>query len=149
MADIYKAMRGSVAKSSDTSASFATMSPPLSGAGEILLLTQVQVQRNQATQYVKTLDDKIFGYAWGEAQGSITIQGTIFLGGCSGPSSKGISAVDGYYDKNNVYKNPKPVGISLGDKTFLGFLEQETILASASNENTGTFTFTLSILKPG
>lgn len=149
MADIYKAPRGTVVKSSDTSVSLARVSPPISGNGEILIITGITVQRNQVTQYIKTVDDKIFGYAWGEGPGIINIRGIIFLGGCENAGGSGVDAVNSYYDDNNVYDKVSPVTLSVGGTAFLGYLEKLDLTASMNEFNYAEFILTLSIIKSG
>lgn len=136
-------------KSSDNSMGFAKVKPSIGGEGETLIITGITVHRKQVTQYVKTLDDKVFGYAWGEAPGTVTITGIIFFGNCGSPNSGGISAVNSYYDSNNVYKKTSPISVSLGSTAFQGYLEELQISAEMNEYNYGTFTLSLTTMKSG
>lgn len=146
MADLYKGIRGTVVKSTDATG-FASLDGLTSG--QFLIITSFSVTRNQVTQYVKTLDDKVFGYAWGEGVGQIQVGGIIFIADCETPNSSGFSQVDGFYSSKNVYKSSGPITLSIGDKTFLGYLENMTISAEMNEFNFGQFSLTFSIIKSG
>lgn len=149
MADMYTSIRGTVIKSSDPAMGFAKLRPAIGGEGDFLIITSVSVQRKQITQYVKTLDDKVFGYAWGEGPGSISVQGMVFLGNCGSVNPAGIAAVNAYYDANNVYKKTSPISLSLGSAAFQGYLEELALGADMNEFNYGQFTLTMTIMKSG
>jgi hypothetical protein len=148
MADIFNVIRGHVIKSRDTGLSIVTMKPEISGRGEVLVVTGIMVQRNQVTQYIKTLDDHVFGYAWGEGVGSIEINGYCFLAKCASPSGKSFGNVNSYYNSNNVYKKRGAVSISAGNATYIGYLEKMTLTGEMSTFNYGQFNMQFSIIKP-
>ena len=149
MADIFTAVRGTVVKSSDSAMGLAGLSI---GDSSLLIITSVAIQRNQVTQYVKTLDSSTFGYAWGEGPGRIIIGGIIFLvpsGSCSSVTGDGISAVNSFYSENNVYVKSGPVALSLGNSTFLGYLEVMNIAAEMNEYNFANFSLELAIINGG
>jgi hypothetical protein len=147
-ANIYKAIRGHVYKLKETSPSIITMKPEITGRGEVLVVTGIVVQRNQVTQYIKTLDDHVFGYSWGEGVGTIEISGHCFLAKCDSPSGESYGNVNSYYDANNVYKKRGAVSISAGDATYIGYLERLTLAGDMSTFNFGQFSMQFSIIKP-
>ena len=149
MADLYTSIRGTVIKSSGSGAVLGRISPSLYGVGEILLITSIAVHRKQITQYVKTLDDKVFGYAWGEGPGSITVQGLIFMGDCGNSNGEGFGNVNSYYNINNVYRKTSPVSVSLGGAAFQGYLEEVHLNASMTEFNYGEFSLVMTIIKSG
>ena len=148
MADIYNVIRGHVIKSKDTGSSIVTMKPEISGRGEVLVVTGIVVQRNQVTQYIKTLDDHVFGYAWGEGVGMIEISGYCFLAKCASPDGESFGNVNSYYSDNNVYKKRGSVSISAGQATYIGYLESMTLTGDMSTFNYGQFNMKFSIIKP-
>jgi len=115
-------------KSSDGAMGILTLSLAPS---DFLIFTGVAIQRNQVTQYVKTLDSSIYGYAWGEGPGRIIISGIIFL------------------NPNNVYAQSGPISVSLGSTTFLGYLEGMNISAEMNEFNFANFTLEMSIINGG
>lgn len=136
-------------KSSNNSMGLAKLRPAISGEGDILIITGVSVHRKQVTQYIKTLDDKVFGYAWGEAPGSITVSGIIFFGNCQSSTGGGIATINSYYDTNNVYKKSAPISVSLGSAAFQGYLEEVQLSAQMNEYNYGEFTLSMTIIKSG
>jgi len=148
MAGIYKWQRGHVFKSDDKDTSIITMSPEISGRGEVLVVSGISVQRNQVTQYIKTLDDHVFGYAWGEGVGSVRITGHCFLAKCDSPSAESFSNINSYYSSNNVYSKRGPVSISAGSATYSGYLESMELNGEMSTFNYGQFSLTFSTIKP-
>ena len=119
-------------------------------SSDYLILTGVQIQRNQVTQYVKTLDSSIFGYAWGEGPGRIVISGIIFLNtNCKESTADGIAAVNNYYSSNNVSKKSGPIAVSFGAVTLLGYLEVMNISAEMNEFNFANFTLEMSIINGG
>jgi hypothetical protein len=147
MGDIFVASRGHVIKSADKRIVIARLSPEISGEGEILVISNIAIRRNQVTQYVKTLDDKTFGYAWGEGPGAILVSGHIFLMQCASPTGEGVAAVDGYYDENNVYTKGGPCSLSIGGASWLGYLEKETLDLQMTQFNFGQFSLEFTIIK--
>lgn len=148
MADIYNVIRGHVIKSNDTDLSIITMKPEISGRGEVLVVTGILVQRNQVTQYIKTLDDHVFGYAWGEGVGTVEISGYCFLAKCASPNGTSFGNVNSYYNDNNVYKKRGSVSISAGNATYIGYLEKMTLTGEMNTFNYGQFSMVFSIIKP-
>lgn len=147
MSELLTAKRGHIFKSDDKRIVIATLSPEISGAGEILVVSNVGIRRNQVTQYVKTLDDKTFGYAWGEGVGTILVSGYIFLMECASPTGEGVANVDSYYDENNVYTKGGPCSLSIGGKSWLGYLEREALDLQMTQFNFGQFSLEFSIIK--
>lgn len=148
MPDIFNVIRGHVIKSKDTGLSIITVKPEIMGRGEVLVVTGVLVQRNQVTQYIKTLDDHVFGYAWGEGVGSVEINGYCFLAKCAAPDGRSYGIINSYYDTNNVYKKRGSVNISVGNATYIGYLEKMTLTGDMSTFNYGQFNMQFSIIKP-
>jgi hypothetical protein len=148
MADIYNVIRGHVIKSNDTDLSIITMKPEISGRGEVLVVTGILVQRNQVTQYIKTLDDHVFGYAWGEGVGTVQISGYCFLAKCTSPNGTSFGNVNSYYNDNNVYKKRGSVSISAGNATYIAYLEKMTLTGEMNTFNYGQFSMEFSIIKP-
>jgi len=147
MADIFKATRGTVMKSSDGAMGILTLSLAPS---DFLIFTGVAIQRNQVTQYVKTLDSSIYGYAWGEGPGRIIISGIIFLNpNCAATSGDGVGVVNEFYTSSNVYAQSGPISVSLGSTTFLGYLEGMNISAEMNEFNFANFTLEMSIINGG
>jgi hypothetical protein len=147
MGDILVAQRGHIIKSKDKRIVIASLNPSISGEGEILVVSNVSIARNQVTQYVKTLDDKTFGYAWGEGVGAIRVSGYIFLMECASPKGDGVANVDQYYDKNNVYTKGGPCTLSIGGASWIGYLERETLDLQMTQFNFGQFSLDFSIIK--
>lgn len=145
MASLYKAPRGHILPFGNGKA-IARLSPGLGGEQSILIVSGIGVVRNQVTQYVKTLDDKLFGYAWGEGPGQIAVNGIIFHApGCQ-PSGSGYGAVNGYYSANNVYKKGGPCALSIGGAGLKGYLEKMTLSASMTEFNYGEFSLVMTII---
>jgi hypothetical protein len=147
MGDILVAQRGHIIKSEDKRIVIANLNPSISGEGEILVVSNVSIRRNQVTQYVKTLDDKTFGYAWGEGVGAILVSGYIFLMECASATGEGVANIDKYYDKNNVYKKGGPCTLSIGGVSWLGYLEKESLDLQMTQFNFGQFSLEFSIIK--
>lgn len=146
MAGLYKAPRGHILQFGQGQA-IARISPGLGGEQSILIIAGIGVVRNQITQYVKTLDDKLFGYAWGEGVGKIAVSGIIFHApGCQ-PGGPGYGAVNGYYESNNVYKKGGPCALSIGGAAIEGYLEKMTLSASMNEYNFGEFSLEMTVIK--
>lgn len=146
MANIFRAKRGTLVRdSADTTPSIVRIEGLESG--NLLMLTSVQIMRNQVTQYIKTLDNSIFGYAWGEGPGQIIVSGLIFFSpNCGNITGAGASIVNGFYNANNVYRKTSPVSVSIGSASFRGYLEGLQVAAEQNEFNYGTFSFKFSIL---
>lgn len=146
MADIFQAKRGTLVRdAADTTPSIVTVEGL--NTDSLLMLTSVQVVRNQTTQYIKTLDSSIFGYAWGEGPGQIIVSGFVFFSpNCGTITGAGALAVNGFYENNNVYRKEGPVGVSIGSASYRGYLEGLTISAEQNEYNYGNFSFKFTIL---
>jgi hypothetical protein len=145
MADLYSAPRGHIVMHGKGK-SIARLSPGLNGEQSLLIISGIGVVRNQVTQYIKTLDDKLFGYAWGEGPGKIQVNGIIFHAPNCQPSGDGYGAVNGYYDSNNVYKKGGPCALSIGGAGLSGYLERMTLSASMTEFNWGEFSLEMTII---
>jgi hypothetical protein len=145
MASIYKAPRGHIVPFGQGSC-IARLSPGIGGEQSLLIITGIGIVRNQVTQYVKTLDDKLFGYAWGEGPGKISVSGIIFHAPNCNPSGDGYGIVNGYYDSNNVYKKGGPCALSIGGAGLNGYLERMTLSATMTEFNFGEFNLEMTII---
>ena len=112
------------------------------------MLSDVQANRAQVVQYLKTLDKHNYGYAWGEGPGQIRVSGLIFFVDKCSLSGKGPAAVNKYYDANNVYNGTEQI-LSIGDASFRGYLEKLQITAEQNEYNYGTFSLEFTILPKG
>lgn len=147
MADIFQAKRGTVIRSQQSAKGLVNLSG-LTTSGTLLMLTDVQANRAQVVQYIKTLDTSNFGYAWGEGPGQIRVSGLIFfMSGCQ-LSGSGPAIVNGYYSSNNVY-NGKEQTLQIGSASFIGYLEKMQISAEQNEYNYGTFSLEFTILPKG
>jgi hypothetical protein len=146
MSDIFQAKRGTVVRSS-TSQGAGLVSLGGLDSSTLLMLTDVQANRNQITQYIKTLDTANYGYAWGEGPGSIRVSGLIFfMDGCE-PSGQGAEIINSYYDQNNVYTaDGNEQVLTIGGASFRGYLEKLQIGAEQNEYNFGTFSLEFTIL---
>jgi hypothetical protein len=145
MASLYQAPRGHILQYGNGSA-IARISPGLGGEQSILIISGIGIVRNQVTQYVKTLDDKMFGYAWGEGVGKVAVSGIIFNAPNCSPNAPGYGAVNGYYDSNNVYDKGGPCTLSIGGAAISGYLEKMTLSASMTEFNFGEFSLEMTVI---
>jgi len=144
MADIFQAKRGTVIRADQSAKAIVSLSG-LNTSGTLLMLTEVQANRAQVVQYLKTLDAQNYGYAWGEGPGQIRVSGLIFfVDGCE-VSGDGPQILNSYYDENNVY-NGEAQQLSIGSASFIGYLERLQIGAESNEYNYGSFSLEFTIL---
>jgi hypothetical protein len=144
MANLFVAKRGALMRDDpDKTPSLMTIDG-IDMASALMLVTLIQIERNQVTQYIKTLDSMNFGYAWGEGPGVISVAGLIFFSGICDASPK-MKIVD-FYEANNVYTKGAPIEVSISDYTTEGYLESLQISAEQNEYNYGTFTLRFTIL---
>lgn len=148
MANIYRSTPGALVKSSVRQPSFLTVSGL--DFGDKMIATNFKLDRGQDMQHQKTLSQEIYSYAFGEAMGRIQVGGMIFFGGCNGPSSAGVSRINGYYSGNNAFAKKSSVTCTIGGQSaFKCYLENLSILVEASAYNTGSFSLGFSVIPAG
>lgn len=88
------------------------------------VITELSVERQGNVQFVHTLKDLVYVYAFGERIGRLRIAGLSFAQSC-GAAGSGIEAVLNYYEQTRVGNNPAPVTVAVGVSAagrFRGFL---------------------------
>ena len=97
----------------------AAAAPNLTFPAAIAMQAQVAMQEN--AQFLHTLDDAIFVYAFGDRISSLTISGAAFAEECVS-GKDGMSQIITYYRKNRLSARDTPLIIVYGGITFRGFL---------------------------
>jgi len=72
-------------------------------------------------QFMHTLKDAIYVYAFGERMGQIKISGLLLFRSCGGGGG-GLPSIVNYYKSNSVSLNGRPLRISLSTQVLKGFL---------------------------
>ena len=148
MAQFFSVKRGTLILQ-DPEANASIMSVEgLAVFSQIAMITNIRAERNQITQYIKTLDKLNFGYAWGEGPGTLIVSGIMFFTKNCAPSGDGPGAINKYYDDKNVYDYTKPIKIAIGAAIFNGYLESLVMEAESTLYNYGTFTLQFRTLPP-
>ena len=91
-------------------------------------------------QFMHTLKNAIYIYAFGERLGSVKVQGLLVFRSCDGGSA-GLPKLLEYYKANTVSLNGEPVSISLSTEVLKGFLTG--ISLGGFDPRMGTAQFTL------
>lgn len=119
MADLYKAVAGTLIKSEVGGGGFISISGMNSLLnGGRMLVTSVRVNRQQDVQFLKTLSSVFYIYAFGEAPGSVNVGGLIFFRECGGNVSGVIQEVNAFYEANNAYARGSILGVAVGGASF-------------------------------
>lgn len=90
------------------------------------IITGVGFGQGSNVQFMHTLKNKIYVYAFGERMGEIEVSGLFFYDGCTLGKNQGKQLVD-YYKANSVSKKAEPVTITLFGATIRGFLREISV----------------------
>ena len=145
MADIYKSTPGALIKQQVKQPAFLTLDGL--ALGDVALITSFRVDRSQDVQHVKTLSRNIYSYAFGESIGKVQIGGMLFLSTCDVRTSSGISNLNDFYSKYNLYTRGSALTCTIGSSTsFRCYLENISISLEASAYNSGSFGLGFSVV---
>lgn len=152
MADLFKSVSGSVIKSGVSSPTFITVDG-LDGLlkGGKLLLTSIRIDRAQDVQFLKTLSNLYYIYAFGEAPGKVNISGLLFFSDCGSKSISGgsIGQINSFYESNNAYSKKGTIQISGGDgMSFKTILTGLSISGDMTPYNYASFSLSFSLIPP-
>ena len=86
------------------------------------------VKYNQSTnhQFQMSLEGSVYLYVFGDAMGSVMVNGIAFPSLCNG-AGEGLVEVFDYYRSNRASKNPEPIQVQIGSETISGFLTALTV----------------------
>lgn len=147
MSELFKAIRGTLVNNELSNTTLVTVEGL--DTKQFLMLSDVRASRNEVVQYLKTLDNSNYGYAWGEGPGSITVSGLIFFVNECSISGAGFQKINDYFDQNNVYNKNETIKIAIGDAAFNGYLVSFSVAAEQNEFNYGSFTLQFTILPLG
>lgn len=138
MADLYRQTAGALIKTSEVSPAFLMVDGLPELRSDFLLATRFGIVRAQATQYVKSLSNLIYIYAFGEIPGKIDIGGIALFRTCSAQTDA-IRFLNDYYSENNIYNRDSAIRITIGGAAFSVFLEQMAITGEQNPFNIASF----------
>jgi hypothetical protein len=127
------------------SAAFIQLDPELGLTDGVMLMTSFNIQRGQMTQYQKVFSNKILAYAFGEAPGTVTVGGYVFLNNTCKGDTPPVQALNDYYTDNNIYQGIV-VTVSVGQAVFKGYLEAFSVVAENNQFNFGSFSMVIKTL---
>jgi hypothetical protein len=117
------------------------------------LITEMAIVRDGNYQFVHTLRDLIYVYAFGERIGSLRIAGISFAGGCGDNTNvSGIENVLAFYEANRIGNRNTPMTVGIGTTDagrFSGFLTRLQVGISRPEARLAQFAFELSTIPRG
>lgn len=150
MPAIFPIRAGQVAVSDEGAAAnvapLVTIEPGITFADQTCIINRLQIAQGANYQFLHTLGNKIFVYAFGDRIGRIAIGGLAFFQKCDGDGGgqTGIESMLRYYRANKLSVRQEPILITVGRETTLqGFLTDSS--ADIANPETNIFNFTLNM----
>lgn len=117
-------------------------------SGSPLLIMSVGFGQQANVQFMHTLRDVIYIYAFGERMGTVKVSGLLIFRACSGGSTP-VKDLIGYYKTNSVSLNGSPISISVGGEALKGFLMSVEFGGFDQVLGTATFSLTFASLPAG
>jgi hypothetical protein len=152
MADLFQSVSGAVIKSKTNSPTFLSVDglDQLLKGGK-LLLTSIRITRAQDVQFLKTLSNLYYIYAFGESPGTIQVGGLVFFSDCNSKSISGdsIGEINKFYDDNNAYEKKGTTRISGGNgMSFNTILTGVSISGDMTPYNYASFSLSFTLIPP-
>jgi len=140
MASIFGDNEGKVVALATTGMPALVSIGGLTGTSQILVMSMGFGQEANV-QFMHTLKNAIYIYAFGERMGTVKVSGMLIFRVCEEAGSAGLPKLIDYYRSNSVSLNGEPVSLSLSTKVFKGFLTG--IQLGSFDPRVGTAQFTL------
>jgi hypothetical protein len=151
MSDLYKSVAGTVVRTKVDSPSFVSVDG-MDGIlrGGKMLLTSIRVDRAQDVQFLKTLSNLYYIYAFGEAPGKVQIGGLLFFADCESKSIDGSSVgeINKFYEEKNVYANNGSIRIAGGGVSLNCVLTGLSVAADMNAYNYASFSMAFTMIPP-
>jgi hypothetical protein len=109
-----------------------------------LIATSLKLDRAQIVQSIKSLRNIIYLYAFGETLIKCNVGGYLFINNCG--QQEGIQILNDFYEQNNIYARTTPLGLTIGQVFFQGFLESMSLAGENNPYNYIAFSFGFSLL---
>ena len=148
MPDLYGDNQGSlVALSSDGFPAVVDLEGVTGEAS--VLVTSIGFGQSANVQFMHTLRDVIYVYAFGERLGSIKVGGILVFRSCRVGGSSPVGRLLSYYKQNTVSKNDTPISVSIGGEALKGFLIAVELGGFDQVMGTANFSFSFASLPAG
>lgn len=106
-----------------------------------MIITQAAIVQQGNYQFLHTLDETIFVYAFGDRIGDLQVSGIAFMKDCNSDTS-GIDAAINNYNKNKISARNSPVIVAYGaNNPFRAFLTDMNVELADPERMLGQWTY--------
>jgi hypothetical protein len=151
MSDLYKSVSGAVIKSGVSNPSFLSVDG-MDGIlrGGKMLLTSIRIDRAQDVQFLKTLANLYYIYAFGEAPGKVQVGGLLFFADCGSKSVNGnsVGEINSFYEGNNAYAKDSSIRIAGGGVSLNCILTGMSVAGDMNAYNYASFSMSFTMIPP-
>jgi hypothetical protein len=106
-----------------------------------VIITRIDVGQHVNIQFMPTLADMVYAYAFGDRMGEVTVQGIAFNRICNkgGASQSGIDEIMDFYENKRAIQDNRTVTITVGRRALRGFLTDMRLSTANTELKTTSF----------
>jgi hypothetical protein len=111
---------------------------------EGVIITSIGVGQQVNAQFTPSLEKVIYVYSFGDRMGQITVNGVAFDKTCRDKRGYlGARSIFSYYDKSRAVEEDRIMKVSIGGKTFQGYLTSMDLRTSSPELKLMGFTLSI------
>jgi hypothetical protein len=128
------------------SVALVRLDPAVDWAGQRSIVTRVSIAQRGNHQFLHTLGNELYVYAFGDRVGQMTLAGLCGVPCGAADAPHGLEQLNAWYRENRVSRRQGPVRVTLGANTaFDAFVDGVSLEVVDPGLRLGAFTLSLAV----